>query len=85
MRTRVVPDSGPEQIAFVSTCGSYASASDTRVHFELGAQSAARLLEITRPGGIVQRLENVKADQVITVTETEPARANPPWGLKTGM
>jgi hypothetical protein len=76
-RIRMVSHSGPEQHAFVSTCGSYASASDKRVHFGLGEQTSAQLLEIVWPSGIVQRLENVKADQAITVKETEPVAAPP--------
>ena len=66
---RLVSESGAEQHAFVSTSGSYASASDKRVHFGLGQDSRVRLLEITWPSGSVQRLENIKADQVLTVRE----------------
>jgi hypothetical protein len=68
-RIRLVLDEGVEQHGFVSTAGSYASASDKRVHFGLGAYTVARLLEIAWPGGTVQRVENVKADQVITMKE----------------
>ncbi len=68
-RIRLVLDDGFEQHGFVSTAGSYASASDKRVHFGLGAYTVARLLEITWPGGTVQRVQNVKADQVITLKE----------------
>lgn len=69
-RLRVVSQSGAEQHAFVSTAGSYASANDRRVHFGLGQDSSVRLLEITWPSGSVQRLENVKADQVLTIRES---------------
>ena len=68
-RIRLVSESGAEQHAFVSTCGSYASASDKRVHFGLGQDSKVRLLEIAWPSGTVQRLENIPAGQVLTVTE----------------
>jgi hypothetical protein len=68
-RIRLVLDDGLEQHGFVSTAGSYASASDKRVHFGLGAYTFARLLEITWPGGFVQGVQNVKADQVITLKE----------------
>jgi hypothetical protein len=68
-RIRLVLDEGFEQHGFVSTAGSYASASDKRVHFGLGDYTVARLLEITWPGGTVQRVQNVKADQVITLKE----------------
>ena len=66
---RVVSSSGEEQRGFVSTAGSYASASDKRVHFGLGQASGVRLLEIAWPSGTIQRLENVVTDQVLTVRE----------------
>jgi hypothetical protein len=68
-RIRLVSESGFEQHGFVSTAGSYASASDKRVHFGLGQDTAVRLVEITWPSGTVQRQERVKADQVLTVRE----------------
>jgi enediyne biosynthesis protein E4 len=66
---RVVSESGVEQYAMVKTSGSYFSASDKRVHFGLGAEKIARLVEITWPSGIMQRLTNVRADQILTVKE----------------
>jgi enediyne biosynthesis protein E4 len=47
----------------------YASSSLGPVHFGLGADTVAQTVEITWPSGIVQTLENVKADQVLKVTE----------------
>ncbi len=69
---RLVTSEGSEQYAFVSTCGSYISASDKRAHFGLGASTLASLVEIKWPNGTVQRLESVAADQILTVHE--PAR-----------
>jgi enediyne biosynthesis protein E4 len=68
-KLRLVADSGQEQHAFVSTAGSYLSASDKRVHFGLGSSKKLRLLEITWPSGTVQRLESVAVDQVLAVRE----------------
>jgi enediyne biosynthesis protein E4 len=68
-RIRVVSESGLEQYGFVSAAGSYASANDKRVHFGLGRDATARLIEIAWPAGATQRLENVHADQVVTATE----------------
>ncbi|HXI39597.1 MAG TPA: ASPIC/UnbV domain-containing protein, partial [Bryobacteraceae bacterium] len=68
-RIRVVGESGTQQFVMVSTASSYLSASDKRAHFGLGKDKAARLVEITWPSGTVQKLENVKADQILTVTE----------------
>jgi hypothetical protein len=66
---RLVGSSGAEQFGFVSTAGSYASASDKRVHFGMGRDTEARLVEIRWPSGKIQRLERIKADQILTVRE----------------
>ncbi|MDQ6704697.1 MAG: CRTAC1 family protein [Acidobacteriota bacterium] len=68
-RVRLVSASGLEQTTYVSTAGSYLSASDKRAHFGLGADRVAKLVEVTWPDGTIQRLENVKADQILTVRE----------------
>ncbi len=67
-RIRLV-SSGVQQTRFVSTAGSYISASDKRVHFGLGAAKKAQSIEITWPSGTVQLLESVPADQILTVHE----------------
>jgi enediyne biosynthesis protein E4 len=69
-RIRIVGASGLEQNGFVGTAGSYASASDKRVHFGLGNDTTVRLLEIAWPSGTVQRIENVNGDRVLTVKES---------------
>ncbi len=57
-----------EQIADATTAGSVFCASDPRVHFGLG--DATRVdLEIRWPGGKVQTLKGVAANQVIEVDE----------------
>jgi len=66
---RLVTESGREQYGYVSTAGSYLSASDKRVHFGLGRDRIVQLLEITWPSGTVQRLEKIPADQILTVQE----------------
>jgi enediyne biosynthesis protein E4 len=71
-KIRLVTDNGQQQTRFVSTAGSYISASDKRAHFGLGSSKKLRLIEITWPSGIVQRLEAVAVDQIFTVKE--PAR-----------
>ena len=68
-KIRLVTDDSKQQTTFVSTAGSYLSASDKRAHFGLGASKKALLIEITWPSGIVQRLESVDADQILTVKE----------------
>jgi hypothetical protein len=66
---RLVSSSGEEQQGFVSTAGSYASASDKRIHFGLGQAAGVRMLEIAWPSGAIQRIESIEADQVLTVRE----------------
>jgi hypothetical protein len=68
---RVVSESGLQQWAMVSTASSYLSAHDKRVHFGLGQDKIARLVEITWPGGAVQKIENVKSDQILIVREAQ--------------
>ncbi len=69
--------SAGSQYVTVSTAGSYLSSSDKRAHFGLGADTVAKSIEIRWPSGAVQVLENVRADQVLTVNEptaTPPKR-----------
>lgn len=68
-RIHVITEQGLEQHAFVSSAGSYLSASDKRVHFGLGASRKVRSLEINWPSGIVQQIGSVAADQILTVRE----------------
>jgi enediyne biosynthesis protein E4 len=65
---RVVTAAGA-QMATVSTASSYLSSSDKRVHFGLGGATAADIVEIHWPSGIVQRLTAVAADQILQVDE----------------
>jgi hypothetical protein len=60
------------QYNHASTAMSYNSSSDKRVHFGLGSAGVIDTLELTWPSGIKQILKNVKADQVLTVTEGAP-------------
>ena len=59
------------QMATVTTSGSYLSSSDKRVHFGIGSETSVSELEIRWPSGIVQKLENVRADQVLRIDEPE--------------
>ena len=68
-KVRLASDNGARQTAFVTTAGSYISASDKRVHFGLGPQKKVHLIEIAWPSGTAQKLESIAADQVITVRE----------------
>ncbi len=65
---KVVTSKG-SQYTTVTTAGSYLSSNDKRAHFGLGPDATAKSIEIRWPSGIVQKLENVRADQVLKVDE----------------
>jgi enediyne biosynthesis protein E4 len=58
------------QYNHATTAVGYNSSSDKRVHFGLGSAAVVDNIELTWPSGIKQVLKNVKADQILTVTET---------------
>ena len=60
---------GHQQIDEVRSGGGYASQSDLRVHFGLGAAVKADRVEVRWPSGQVDVAENVAADQVVYVEE----------------
>jgi hypothetical protein len=68
-RIKITGTSGFAQYNHVTTAGSYASSNDPRVHFGLGADKVIKEIELRWPSGSVQLLHNVKADQILTVTE----------------
>jgi enediyne biosynthesis protein E4 len=58
------------QTRFATSAGSYASSSDKRLHFGMGAMEKANV-EIFWPSGIHQTLNDVHADQFLEVREPE--------------
>jgi hypothetical protein len=67
-RIRVVAKSGT-QYNHMTTSVCYASSSDGPVHFGLGHDTHADMVTIWWPSGVVQTLNNVSADQILTATE----------------
>lgn len=65
------------QLKEVCNSVGYASSSDLRVHFGLNEDRIASI-EIRWPSGIVQHLPAVSSDQILDVTEHEPARQTGP-------
>jgi len=55
-----------------TTAVGYNSSSDKRVHFGLGDATVIDKIELSWPSGAKQVLTNVKADQILTVTEARP-------------
>ncbi len=68
---------GRRQIQEVRSGGSYLSQNDLRIHFGLGETTKVDRLEIRWPSRMVDKLENVSADQFLVVREGKgvvPAR-----------
>jgi hypothetical protein len=66
---RLTGESGQVQHNHATTAVGYASSSDRRVHFGLGADRSAREIEIRWPSGLTQVLVDVPADRVLEVEE----------------
>jgi len=60
-----------QQIDEVRSGGGYFSQNDLRVHFGLGKAEKVDILEVRWPSGQVDTLKNIKANQLIYVTEGE--------------
>jgi len=68
---KVVTKSGA-QYNEMSTSFGYASSSAGPVHFGLGPNALADLVEIRWPSGIVQQLHNISANRIVAVKESAP-------------
>jgi len=69
-QVRITTDGGV-QYNHATTSVGYACSSDPRVHFGLGASKVVKEIKIVWPSGIHQTLHDVKADQILTITEKE--------------
>ncbi len=68
-RIRVTSEDGSMQYNHATTSTGYASSSDPRVHFGLGASRTAKEIEILWPSGRKQVLHDVPADRIMEITE----------------
>ena len=66
---KLTGEKGRVQYNHVTTAVGYASASDMRVHFGLGADRSAREIEIRWPSGTRQVLRDISTGQVLKVKE----------------
>ena len=64
-----VRTNGHQQLQEVRSGGGYISQSDFRLHFGFGSAMKVDQLEIRWPSGLVEKLENVRANQILTVKE----------------
>ena len=67
-RIKVVTKSGAQYNHMTTSCG-YASSSAGPVHFGLGANTSADLVEVHWPSGIVQQMKGIAGDRVVEVKE----------------
>ena len=83
--TEVPGDAKPHsQIDEVRSGGGYFSQNDLRVHFGLGKAEKVDLLEIRWPSGAMERLKDVKANQLIYVKEGEGIVRKVLFGTEAG-
>jgi tetratricopeptide (TPR) repeat protein len=68
-KIKLVTGAGDAQFNQITTSVGYASSSDVRAHFGLGREKVVKLMEIRWPSGVTQKLKDVAADQLLTVTE----------------
>lgn len=68
---------GVTQIRDIVTSSGYISQSATMAHFGLGVNEIIDKIELRWPSGIRQTLENVKADQTLSITEEESKEPAP--------
>lgn len=69
-----ISTSAGDQFETVTTCSSYESSSDKRLHFGLGTANSIHEIEIRWPSGIRQilhnqKLDDQKVDRILTITE----------------
>jgi hypothetical protein len=65
----ITTEDGSSQWNEVTTSVGFASSSDSRVHFGLGANRRIKEIEIRWPSGIKQVLHDVDVDRVMVIHE----------------
>ena len=68
-RVGLSPSACLRQVQDLVPVRGYLSQMDARLHFGLGSAAKADQVEIRWPDGRVETLRNVKANQILTVTE----------------
>ncbi|HVN21694.1 MAG TPA: CRTAC1 family protein [Dongiaceae bacterium] len=67
---RLTAEDGASQWNEVTTAVGYASSSDSRVHFGLGANKRIREIDIRWPSGVRQMVRDAPVDQIVTIKES---------------
>jgi hypothetical protein len=60
---------GHQQLQEVRSGGGYISQSDFRLHFGIGLATRIDVLEIQWPSGLVEKLEDVRANRILSIKE----------------
>ena len=81
-KVRVVRVAGSPVTAMVKTGSSYLSQSELPLTFGLGAAEKVGGIDVTWPGGRIERLPGVAGDQVVTITEGKGIVRVAPLGAK---
>jgi hypothetical protein len=68
-KVRLELPSGRSLHEHVTTTHGIYSAGEKRVHFGLGAETGIKVIEVTWPSGLVQRIEGPKTNQVLRIEE----------------
>ena len=68
-RIQVTLPSGLKLFEQVSTANGIYSASDKRVHIGLGKETVIQSIQISWPSGVVQKLDNVRANRLLKIIE----------------
>jgi len=64
-----IESGGKRQVGVRRSTTGYLSQNDPRMHFGLGGAGKVDRVEIKWPSGKVQKLDNIQANQIITITE----------------
>jgi enediyne biosynthesis protein E4 len=72
-----------QQIREIKAGASYLSSNDLRVQFGLGGHEKADWLEVRWPSGLVERIQDVRADQILTLEEGT-STGSPPRSANSG-
>jgi hypothetical protein len=71
-QVHIVTEDGNSQWNEVTTAVGYASSSDSRVHFGLGANKRVKEIDIRWPSGTKQVIRDVDVDRIMTIEEPRP-------------
>jgi hypothetical protein len=66
-----VKSGGTTQVRDIRSSSGYLSQSDPRAHFGVGKNQKVDRIEVRWPSGRTSTVDNVKVNQVVTVTEPE--------------